>query len=112
MVDRLSGALLKLGQNAPVAVTGVVSNDGSNMPHQLLVLFAGAVRAALPVIVGALRKFNRSKAPVQPALLSVLIHQADFLVGGQLSPKKLVPAKAGISRGQSRLPSGPPCAPV
>lgn len=87
MVDRLAGALPEFGQDAPVSVIRVISYDRSNTGHQFLILFAGAVGTTFPVIVGALRQADRLKALVQSALLSVLIHEANLLGRGQLSPK-------------------------
>jgi hypothetical protein len=87
MVDRLTAALLEFGQNAPIPVIWVVSNDRSYVLHQSLVVFAGALMIA-PVVVRALRQTDGLKAPVQSTLILMLIHQVDFFRGGQLSPKK------------------------
>jgi hypothetical protein len=84
MVDRLTAALLKLGQDAAIPIAGIptalmVSDDRSYMLHQSRVVFAGAVGSVFPVIVGALRELGRLKPSVQSAFLLVLIHQMDFL---------------------------------
>jgi hypothetical protein len=88
MVDPLAGPLLKLWKNPAIAVFRMLLNDLANAIHQLLLLFGWLVRSLLSVVVGALRKIDRPKAPIESALFPVLIYQADFLGGSQLSPKK------------------------
>jgi hypothetical protein len=61
MIYPLPGALSQLWEDAPVAVAGVLSYDVSYVGHQTGFLFA-LLGSIFPVVVGALRKLDRSEA--------------------------------------------------
>ncbi len=88
MVDSLPNAALKLRQDPPVPVPWMLVYGLTHMLHQFLIFFGEAVGTVLSIIVGAFRQIDCRKAPIQSAFFFVLIHEADLLGRGQLSPKK------------------------
>jgi hypothetical protein len=63
MINPLAGALPEFRQNPSIPIIRMVLDNRSYVSHQSLVVLAGAL-VIDPVVVGALRKPGRPKAPV------------------------------------------------
>jgi hypothetical protein len=78
MIHPLAGALPEFRQNPSISVIWMLLDNRSYVSHQSLVVLAGA-SAFDPVVVGALRKPGRPKAPIQSVVLFTLTSETDFL---------------------------------
>ena len=87
MVDRLTPPRLELGQDAPVAVGGVILDHlHHSLPEPCLFgLPAPGVLALLHLVVvpGALAHPESPKAPIEPEFFLVALDQAQLLLQGQ-----------------------------
>ena len=84
MVDLLVAALPEFQQDATVAIAGIpasrmISNNLANVSHEPLAVFAGAVRTAFSVAVGALCQSDCLQAPVQSVVPFTLTGETDLL---------------------------------
>src|SRR6056297_2559918 len=92
-VDDLSGRLLQLRADAPVAVGGMRIDDLEDRRAECLVgrPLLGRLRAVPhPVVPRALRDVQRLQASVEPVRVAVRLHESDPLVQSQLSGKKFL----------------------